>query len=117
MQTLVVNGTLPTLNKYMNAERTSRYIAADIKKQATEFVWWQVKGAAKVDGLADYIFTWHVKDKRTDPDNIAFAVKFIFDALVLAKVIPNDTMAYVKSISHYFEVDSNPRVEIQINAA
>ena len=40
-------------------------------------------------------FEWCVVNKRRDPDNIAAAVKFIFDALVIVGVIKRDSQQYV----------------------
>src|SRR5690554_3458067 len=59
--------------------------------------------------------TWYAKDKRKDPDNIAAAVKFIWDGLVLAGVIPNDGWNENGGWINKFEVDKdNPRIEVVI---
>lgn len=113
---LVIEGTLPTLNKYINAERTNKYMAAKLKKDATELVAWQCKKLPQINGQADYTFTWYVKDKRSDPDNIAYGAKYIFDGLQAAGKLANDSMKYVRSICHFFEV-GKPRVEVQIDEA
>lgn len=52
---------------------------------------------------------------RRDPDNIAAAVKFIWDGLVEAGVIPNDGWKENGGWSNHFEVDKdNPRIEVVI---
>lgn len=113
---LVIQGTFPSLNKYINAERTNRFIAAKIKKQATELVTWQCKSMPAITKQADYTFTWFVPNRRSDSDNIAFACKFIFDGLQAAGKLPNDSMKYVRSITHFFEI-GEPRVEVEIEEA
>ena len=59
--------------------------------------------------------TWYEKDRRRDIDNISYAVKFINDSLVEAKIIKDDSQQYVKSIINHIEVDrQNPRIEVEI---
>src|SRR5574337_1510710 len=101
---LVIEGQLPTLNEYINAERTNRFIAAKIKKEATEMVAWQAKKLPKIEAPADYTFTWYVANKRKDPDNVAFATKFILDGLMAAGKLDNDSMKWVRSLTHFFEI-------------
>lgn len=113
---LTIEGKLPSLNEYVNAERTNRFIAAKIKKEATELVAWQCKGVLKISGCNDYTFTWYLPNKRSDPDNISFAQKFIFDGLQVAGKLENDSMKYVRSLTHFFEVgDYRVKVEIDGN--
>lgn len=61
-------------------------------------------------------FSWYLKDRRTDLDNISFMQKFILDAAQHAGVIANDNLNQVIEIRHAFiEVDKeNPRVEIHV---
>lgn len=101
---LIINYELPTLNRYIGAERTNKYIAATIKKAATELVAWSVKDIEPITYQADYTFTWYRPNKRSDPDNVAFGCKFFYDGLMMAGKLPNDSMRYVRSICHLFEV-------------
>lgn len=41
-------------------------------------------------------FYWHERTKKRDADNIAFAKKFILDALVKNGVLADDSRKYVK---------------------
>ena len=43
-------------------------------------------------------FLWREMDKRRDPDNIISAKKYILDALVTEKIIPNDGQTVVKGL-------------------
>lgn len=84
---------LTNLNKYINAERTNRYMAAKIKREETELVAWECRRqkAPKLKKLRSLMFIWKTKDRRQDKDNLAFSKKFVMDGMVLAGVIPNDT--------------------------
>ena len=50
----------------------------------------------KTSGTVMVRFEWHEKTKKRDADNIASAKKFILDALVKMKVLPDDSRKYVK---------------------
>jgi len=43
---------------------------------------------------------WICENRRHDPDNVQAAVKFIWDGLKVAKVIPNDGWAVNKGTTH-----------------
>ena len=113
-QTLIIKEALPSLNEYIQVERSNRFAAAKLKKEATELVAWSAKSLAKITEPAHYHFHWFVKDKRKDPDNIAFACKFIFDGLQLVGKLKNDSFIWVLSIHHDFDIDTNQRVEVNI---
>lgn len=84
---------LPGLNEYIEKERTNKFLAAKLKREATEMVAWTAKaapGLRKVE-LVNWIdFIWKCKDRKKDPDNIAFAAKFVMDGLVMAGIFPTD---------------------------
>ena len=71
----------------------------------------------KITGRNNYHFTWYCKNRKKDPSNISYAVKFIFDGLEMAGVIENDGWKQISGITHKFEVDKkNPRVVIDIES-
>lgn len=75
---ITIEGKLPHLNDYIQKERSNRFMAAKLKKDATELVCWQAKKyAGKVAELpVNIIFTWHVRSNRgkfPDPDNRSFS--------------------------------------------
>ena len=53
----------------------------------------------KVSGAVKVRFEWHESTKKRDADNIVFAKKFILDALVKMRVLPNDSRKYVKGFT------------------
>jgi len=108
-----VKGELPDLNSYINAERGNRYGGAKIKKEATNIVAWQVMNMPKITEPKHFHFHWYVKNKRKDPDNVAFACKFVLDGLQAAGVLPKDSMAWVLSLHHTYSV-GEPRVVLTL---
>ena len=78
----------PTLNEYIDCERGSTIAAAAMKKKCTEQVKEQClsQQIESVKGKVDLLFEWH-SSTRHDPDNVAFAKKFILDGLQAAGVL------------------------------
>ena len=114
---LTISGTLPGLNEYIKAERTNKYRAAAMKKQAEHLIVALAKTKLRkpIKTPVRMRYTWFEKGKRRDMDNIAFAKKFIQDGLVKAGKLPGDGWKHICGFSDDFEVDRlNPRVEIEI---
>jgi len=113
-----IPGEFTQLNDYIRVERGSMHGAADIKQAET------LRAYAACDGLpspASYpvtvTLTWFREDRRTDPDNIGFAVKFVLDGLVKAGVLRDDGMDEIESITHRYRIDkSNPGVAVLISS-
>lgn len=117
---IVIPGTLPGLNEYIQAERSNRYQAAKLKRQTEDMIvmciWEQAPGV-KFTGPVHISYIWYEANQRRDKDNIAFAKKFIQDALVKAGVISNDGWQEIVSFADRFKVDKdNPRVEVIIES-
>ena len=53
----------------------------------------------KPNGAVMVRFEWHERTKKRDADNIASAKKFILDALVNMRVLPDDSRKYVKGFT------------------
>ena len=115
--TFSVFGTLPGLNEYTEANRRNRMCGAALKRSA-ETVITQYIRVARVQPFAGPVFlsfSWHERDRRRDVDNIAFAKKFILDALVTAGILADDGRKNVVGFSDEFHVDlANPRVVVTI---
>ena len=59
------------------------------------------------------VIHWYAKDRRTDPDNIYSAIKYILDGAQKAGIIAGDGCKNVADILHEFSVDKQrPRAEI-----
>ena len=115
---LVIPGKLPGLNEYILAERTSRYRAAEIKRDTEYLIGLaarqQLRGARFRKPVVMH-YTWMEPNRKRDKDNIAFAKKFIQDALVRTGVLENDGWDQIAGFEDEFKVDArNPRVEVVI---
>ena len=80
-----------------------------MKREAEEAIGWCIK-AAHVPMFVKPVhvtFTWHeamgANNKYRDPDNIAFAKKYVFDALVSGYVLKDDSHAWVEGFTDKFE--------------
>lgn len=112
---IVIPGELVDLNKYINAERTNKFLAAKIKKQETDVCYLATRKYKKLNPEKRYKanFAWFTKDKRKDPDNIAFAKKFVFDGCVKSGFLRKDGWSQIAGFSDTFQVSPNPRVEVE----
>lgn len=110
-----IPGTLPTLNQYVNLERSNRYAAANLKKQTQERIISCLSDAPEFPGSVTVWFTWVRPDMRSDKDNVAFAKKFILDAIQQAGVIKDDKWKLCTPFDLKFVVNkSNPRTIVEI---
>jgi Holliday junction resolvase RusA-like endonuclease len=114
----IIKGCLCTLNEYTRATRANKMLSARIKREQEQVVSWSIRqwlNNWKAKKPVFVKFTWVEKNKRKDKDNIAFAKKFILDALVKCGTIADDKWDNVVGFSDKFEIDKdNPRVEVEI---
>lgn len=110
-----IKGALDDLNTYIKAERSHRNMGAEMKKVNTEIVEWQTKNLEPIKHYPLHVhITWFNRDEKKDPDNIAFAKKYILDGLKKSGVIKDDSRKYIKSFSDDFEVDKDEHIEITL---
>ena len=111
-----IPSSLPTLNEYINAERTNRYKAAEMKRTAENLLMWHIKmqGVVKMIKPVQIEYKWIMPDRKKDKDNIAFAKKFIQDALVKMKVLPNDGWNNIDGFTDAFEIGEKAEVIVKI---
>lgn len=114
---VVIEGELTDLNKFINAQRANRFGGAKVKKDNTQKcarAFAPIK-AKKLKLPITLHITWYCKDKRKDPDNIAFGQKFILDGMQECGLLENDGFNQVKALHHNFEIDKeHPRIEVEI---
>jgi len=107
---------LPGLNEYIEIERQNKYAAAQFKKKIESGIVFIIKKELPsfvINDLVNIQYHWYEKDKRRDKDNIAFAKKFIQDALVHAGVLRNDGWGEILGFTDTFMIDKkNPRVVV-----
>jgi Holliday junction resolvase RusA-like endonuclease len=113
---LILSGKWPSLNEYIQAERSHRMKAAEMKRHYTDCVFYSAFNAKmqRVTKPVRVHFIWYSINRRMDTDNIRWC-KPILDGLVKAGVLPNDSQSWVRELSDTFLVDKdNPRVEVEI---
>src|SRR6056297_1866849 len=113
---LVIPGELPTMNTIINKSKTHWSEYKKMKDSQDAIIqYYAEQQRIKFFEAVILNITYYRKDKRTDPDNIAAAKKFIIDGLVSAGVLEDDGWAVVKGFNETWEVDrENPRVEIEL---
>lgn len=111
-----IPGTLPSLNKYIDDERTIRYSASRLKNRVQDEIKQRIPAdAPHFKGAVVVRFTWIRPDMRTDKDNVAFAKKFILDALQEAHVISRDSWKLCTPYDAAFLINrDNPRTIVSI---
>ena len=116
---LVIPGKLHNLNDYISAERSNRYVGAQMKKTDQNIVIYYAEQQLKGTSIGKPVFmeyTWYEANRQRDKDNISsFGRKVIQDGLVKAKVLRGDGWNHIEGFSDRFEVDKkNPRIEVLI---
>ena len=105
---------LPSLNDYIKAINRNKYVGNKMKQEAQLDISFFLKGVKPVEKPCILHFTWIEKDKRRDLDNIAFAKKFILDALVNDGILKDDSYRYVRGFTDDFKYESNAKIIIEI---
>jgi hypothetical protein len=101
-------GEFVSLNEYINRERGHWSKAAQTKKAETMAVYYDLIGKLPIEDYPVKVeFHWSCKDDKKDPDNIAFAKKFILDGMVEARVLAGDTWKHIRGLEDFFKV--NPK--------
>lgn len=106
---------LPSLNEYVNICRTNRYGAGKHKRDIENHILWYLKNVKKkVDSPVFIKFVWYEKSRRRDKDNVAFAKKYILDALQKSGILPNDNNKYITGFSDFFIYGKTDKVIVEI---
>jgi Holliday junction resolvase RusA-like endonuclease len=115
---IVLNGRLPDLNQALKSAYSWRGGFGSLKKETEYNIKWQIMTAKPFecfDKKVHITYKWYELNRLRDKDNIAFAKKFINDALVSLKILHDDGWKHVDGFTDLFFVDKkNPRIEITI---
>ena len=119
IQRFFIPGQLPSLNEVLAAavKRRGKWNAYnDLKASYGEYIQTIIR-KAKLTPIqrANISFCWVEQSQRRDKDNVRMAAKFILDALVVTKILPNDGWKQIGTLSDTFEVDgSKPGVYVEL---
>lgn len=115
IEMLTIPGKLPTNNEYINAARTNRFKAASLKRKTQDAIRWHMKKLPQFKGHVYVGFIWVRPDARSDKDNVAFAKKFILDALQEELVIEKDSWKLCTPFDLGYLIDKEyPRTQVII---
>ena len=120
MDRIIIPSELIDFNNYIDSQRANRFGGNKLKRDQTNlcsmYVARAIKNGLKIKSYPLVLeFHWYAKDKRKDPDNIAFAKKFILDSMQEVGLLRNDGWREIYGFSDEFKIDKkNPRVEIII---
>ena len=112
-----IEGRLPGCNEYIEECRKNPHAGAKCKADAESMIMWQIGTVPKIEGEVIFRFEWHEKTKRRDKDNVAFAKKFIFDALQKAGKLENDGNRNVAGFEDRFIYGASEGVKVYVYAA
>ena len=106
---------LPSLNEYINVCRANWYKANTMKRGYETNIAWFLTHLPKINKPVTVHFHWVEPNRKRDLDNIAFAKKFILDALVKRGVLKDDGMKYVTGLSDSFEIAEKAEIIVTIS--
>ena len=115
-QSLTIAGTLPAFNDVIRESKAHFANYSKDKKRHTHKIAWLCRSQRlqPFEERSQFLFIWHAPDKRKDPDNIAFAKKYILDGFVAAGLM-KDGWSGVGGLADDFHVDrANPRILVVI---
>lgn len=105
---------LPSLNDYVRECRGDRYGANRTKRQLEMIIRQYIEHLPTFRKPIEMEFRWIEDSKRRDADNVAFAKKFILDAMVKAGKLPDDNLDHVQAFRDDFEIGKPAGVIVTI---
>lgn len=113
---ITIPTTLVGLNDYVKGNRAGWQVGNRTKKEQMRIcALSMVKYRRTQLTNCTIVFSWYEKNRRRDKDNVAFAKKFILDAMQEVGILQNDGWDDVAGFTDRFYVDAkNPRVEVDI---
>ena len=111
-----IESKLDGLNEYTAECRGNKFGGGKCKKKNEQIILAYIaKAKLKKIQKPFYInFEWYEDTKRRDKDNVAFAKKFILDALQKANIIPDDNNNYLLGFKDSFVYGKGQGVIVEI---
>ena len=105
---------LPSLNDYIRACRSNKYVGAKFKKDVENDIMIFLRKLPTFTKPVKIHFHWVENNKRRDLDNICFAKKFILDALVKSGKLADDNRKIVTAFTDTFSYGKEAKVILEI---
>lgn len=112
--TIEIPVKLPSLNDYIRSCRGNVYAANNEKRHIEQMIGIYVKPLPRFENPVAIDFTWIEENRRRDLDNIAFAKKFILDALVKCGKLKDDNRKHVTAFTDSFRYEKQAGVIVTI---
>lgn len=109
-----INMKLPSLNDYIRVCRCNKYQANKFKADVEQEIGLFLTKMPKWTNPIKIHFHWIEGNKKRDLDNVAFAKKFILDALVKYGKLENDNRHYVYAFTDSFEYGDKTKVILEV---
>lgn len=108
---------LPSLNDYIKENRINRYKGAQMKQRVQKDIALFIRKLPRFEKPVTIQFHWIEQHKRRDLDNIAFAKKFILDAMVDCGKLKDDNRRCVVGFTDVFSYGPETKVVLTIREA
>lgn len=105
---------LPSLNEYINICRSNPYKASKFKKSIEDDIGIFIARLPEFQNPVKIRFNWVEGNKRRDLDNVAFAKKFILDAMVKHGKLKDDNRKCVTAFTDTFDYSNKTCVILEI---
>lgn len=105
---------LPSLNDYIRDCRANRFKGAEVKKRLERDIGAWIAWIPCFNKPIKIHFHWVEENKRRDFDNVAFAKKFILDAMVRQGKLADDNRKCVTGFTDSFGYGESAKVIIEI---
>jgi hypothetical protein len=105
----------PTLNPTLSLARSSRSASLEQKRLWTRELALYCHGKHQFQGYVWMEFVWKIRNMLRDPDNTSASAKYICDALVVAGIIPDDSLKIIQSpVLHWYEKAEQDSVLVRV---
>lgn len=111
----VIPYKFPSFNDYINECRKNKYAGNKKKHEIERSIKPYLKHLPQINRPVTIDFVWHEENRKRDPDNCAFAKKFILDAMVALGVLEDDSIKYVRGFTDRFDIGREAKVSIYIH--
>lgn len=104
---------LSNWNDIINSNRINKYVGASQKKKEMKDISWFIRQIPPITKYPiELIFTWHVKNSRSDLDNKS--VKSILDCMQELGILENDNIKHINKITHIAVIDTEEYIEMEV---
>lgn len=105
---------LPSCNEYIRACRSNPHVGAKMKARTEADISVYIRRLPRFENPVKIGFHWIEANKRRDLDNVAFAKKFILDAMVKCGKLKDDNRKCVTAFTDTFGKGEKTKVILTI---